>query len=182
MEHLLFEIEQPLIPILIEMEKAGIAVDAPYLQELSREITDRLQQVEIGLNYLAGRPINPNSARQLAPLLFDELKLPSGRRTKTGFSVDSEVLENIRDRDPIVERILEHRSLAKLEVDLRGRAAAAGQQAHRSRPHLVQPDGRGNWSSLRPTPTCRTFRSTRAGAAECGGPSSLTTAGVPSLR
>ncbi len=115
MEHLLFEIEQPLVPILIEMEKAGIAVDAPYLQELSREVTDRLQQVEIELNELAGRSINPNSARQLAPLLFDELKLPSGRRTKTGFSVDSEVLENIRDQHPIVERILEHRTLAKLK-------------------------------------------------------------------
>ena len=115
MERLLFEIEQPLVPILLEMEKAGIAVDAPYLQELSREITDRLQLVETELNELAGRPINPNSARQLAPLLFDELKLPSGRRTKTGFSVDSEVLENIRDQHPIVELILEHRTLAKLK-------------------------------------------------------------------
>ncbi|HEX3301716.1 MAG TPA: DNA polymerase I [Thermomicrobiales bacterium] len=115
MASLLFEIEQPLVPILVEMERAGIAVDAPYLNELSREVTTRLQQVEVELNELAGRSINPNSARQLAPLLFDELKLPSGRRTKTGFSVDSEVLENIRHQHPIVELILEHRTLAKLK-------------------------------------------------------------------
>ena len=115
MDDLLYEIEQPLVPVLAEMEKAGIAVDVPYLNELSAEITTRLHQVEAELNELAGRPINPNSARQLAPLLFDELKLPSGRRTKTGFSVDSEVLENIRHQHPIVDLILEHRTLAKLK-------------------------------------------------------------------
>lgn len=115
MESLLYEIEQPLVPVLVKMERVGIAVDVPYLTELSREITERLGQVEQELNDLAGRAINPNSARQLAPLLFEELGLPSGRRTKTGFSVDSEVLENIRDRHPIVDLILEHRTLAKLK-------------------------------------------------------------------
>src|SRR5215212_6045317 len=111
MDALLYEIEQPLIPVLAKMEEAGIAVDVPYLTELSQEITARLQQVEIELNEVAGRQINPNSARQLAPLLFEELGLPSGRRTKTGFSVDSEVLENLRHRHPI----LEYRTLAKLK-------------------------------------------------------------------
>ena len=115
MDDLLFTIEQPLIPVLADMEKAGIAIDVPYLGELSREITARLEQVEQELNDVAGRPINPNSARQLAPLLFEELGLPSGRRTKTGFSVDSEVLENIRHLHPIAELILEHRTLAKLK-------------------------------------------------------------------
>jgi DNA polymerase-1 len=115
MDQLLFEIEQPLVPILVGMEKAGIAVDVPYLLELSREITERLKHVEQELNDVAGREINPNSAKQLAPLLFEELGLPSGRRTKTGFSVDSEVLENIRNMHPIVDLILEHRTLAKLK-------------------------------------------------------------------
>ena len=115
MDNLLYQIEQPLVPILAAMEKAGIAIDVPYLNELSAEITARLDQVESELQEAAGRPINPNSAKQLAPLLFDELKLPSGRRTKTGFSVDSEVLENIRHRHPIVDLILEHRTLAKLK-------------------------------------------------------------------
>ena len=115
MEQLLYEIEQPLVDVLLDMEKTGIAVDVPYLTELSEEITTRLQQVEVELNEMAGRAINPNSARQLAPLLFDELGLKSGRKTKTGFSVDSEVLENIRHEHPIVDLILEHRSLAKLK-------------------------------------------------------------------
>ncbi len=115
MEKLLYEIEQPLVEVLLDMEKTGIAVDVPYLEELSEEITTRLHQVEIELNEMAGRAINPNSARQLAPLLFDELGLKSGRKTKTGFSVDSEVLENIRHEHPIVDLILEHRSLAKLK-------------------------------------------------------------------
>ena len=115
MERLLSEIEQPLVPILAEMERNGIAINVPYLHELSTEVTARLQEVETELQEVAGRPLNPNSARQLAPLLFDELKLPSGRRTKTGFSVDSEVLEKIRHLHPIVELILEHRTLAKLK-------------------------------------------------------------------
>jgi DNA polymerase-1 len=115
MDDLLYAIEQPLVPILAAMEAVGIAVDAPYLEQLSAEITARLDQVETELQELAGRPINPNSPRQLGPLLFDELKLPSGRKTKTGYSVDSEVLENIRHRHPIVGLILEHRTLAKLK-------------------------------------------------------------------
>ncbi|MGH2617634.1 MAG: DNA polymerase I, partial [Thermomicrobiales bacterium] len=115
MDELLYEIEQPLVPVLEEMERNGIAVDAPYLNELSREITTRLEQVQQEINEIAGRELNVNSARQLAPLLFEELGLPSGRRTKTGFSVDSEVLENIRNQHPIVDLILEYRTLAKLK-------------------------------------------------------------------
>jgi DNA polymerase I len=115
MDELLYTIEQPLVPILVDMERTGIAVDVPYLHQLSEEVTARLNEVEAELQEVAGRPLNPNSAKQLAPLLFDELKLPSGRRTKTGFSVDSEVLEKIRHLHPIVELILEHRTLGKLK-------------------------------------------------------------------
>jgi DNA polymerase-1 len=115
MDLLLYEVEQPLVPVLAEMERNGIAVDVPYLNELSAEITARLDQVQAEINEMAGRELNVNSARQLAPLLFEELGLPSGRRTKTGFSVDSEVLENLRHRHPIVDLILEHRTLAKLK-------------------------------------------------------------------
>ncbi len=115
MDSLLYEIEQPLVPVLAEMERNGVAVDVPYLHELSHEITTRLEQVQRELNEVAGRELNPNSSRQIAPLLFEELGLPSGRKTKTGFSVDSEVLENIRHQHPIVDLILEHRTLAKLK-------------------------------------------------------------------
>ena len=146
MESLLYGVEQPLVPILAEMEETGIAVDVPYLLELSREITARLEEVEAEMNELAGRPINPNSAKQLAPLLFDELGLPSGRRTKTGFSVDSEVLENIRRLHPIVDLILEHRTLAKLKstyVDaLPLQVSAATGRVHTSYNQTVAATGR----------------------------------------
>ena len=114
MDELLYEIEQPLVPVLIAMEKTGIAIDVPYLEELSHEITTRLHEVEAELQELAGRAINPNSARQLAPLLFEELKLPSGRKTKTGFSTDAASLEKLLGQHPIIEHLLAYREVEKL--------------------------------------------------------------------
>ncbi len=114
-EALFREIELPLVPVLVDMERAGIAIDVSYLQELSAEITQRFGELEASIHAMAGRELNIGSNKQLATLLFEELKLPSGRRTKTGYSVDSDVLENIRDRHPIVEAVLEYRSLGKLK-------------------------------------------------------------------
>jgi len=111
---LLDEIELPLVPVLVEMERTGIAVDVGYLETLSEEITGRLGELEREILALAGREMNINSNRQLATLLFEELKLQSGRRTKTGYSVDSDALETLRDKHPIVELILEYRTLGKL--------------------------------------------------------------------
>ena len=132
----------------MEMEKAGIAVDVPYLSELSHEITTRLQQVESELNEVAGREINPNSARQLAPLLFEELGLPSGTahqdRLFRRFRSAGEHPRPAPDRraDPGAP------DAGEAEVDLRRCPAAAGQLAHRARAHLVQPDGRRDRSPL----------------------------------
>lgn len=114
-EALFRDIELPLVPVLVGMERAGIAIDVPYLRELSAEITQRFGELEASIHAMAGRELNIGSNKQLATLLFDELKLPTGRRTKTGYSVDSDVLENIRDRHPIVEAVLEYRSLGKLK-------------------------------------------------------------------
>lgn len=112
---LFHEIEMPLVPVLVEMERTGIAVDADYLGALSTEITDRIGQLEEEIHGHAGRQLNINSTRQLAALLFDELKLQTGRRTKTGYSVDSDVLEAISSAHPIVPLILEYRTLGKLK-------------------------------------------------------------------
>jgi len=112
---LLHEIEIPLIPVLTEMEQAGIAIDAPYLDAFSAEIGERFSELEREIQELAGREINIGSNKQVASLLFEELKLPSGRRTKTGYSVDVDVLERIRDQHPIIGPILEYRTLAKLK-------------------------------------------------------------------
>ena len=114
-EALFHEIEMPLIPVLAEMERTGVAIDEEYLHHLSEEIRTRMGGLEREIHELARRPINIGSNKQLATLLFDEFKLTSGRKTKTGFSVDADVLEGIKGEHPIVEKILEFKSLTKLE-------------------------------------------------------------------
>ncbi len=112
---LLQTIELPLIPVLVRMERTGVAIDSDYLASFSNEIAERFAQIETEIYDQVGRVFNINSTKQIAGLLFDELKLPAGRKTKTGYSVDSDVLENLRDSHPIVGLILEHRSLGKLK-------------------------------------------------------------------
>jgi len=112
---ILRDLEQPLVPVLLRMEAAGIAVDVPYLKELSDEIGDRMGELEVEMTKAAGRPVNVGSPKQLGALLFDELGLPTGKKTRTGYSVDADVLEGLRDKHPIVPLILEHRGLAKLK-------------------------------------------------------------------
>jgi DNA polymerase-1 len=115
MEELLYGEELPLIPVLVDMERTGIAVDTDYLSEFSEELATRLAQLEKDIEGAAGRAVNIGSPKQLGDLLFVELGLPSGRRTKTGYSVDADELERLRDKHPIVAMILEHRSLTKLK-------------------------------------------------------------------
>ncbi|MGI8642931.1 MAG: DNA polymerase I, partial [Thermomicrobiales bacterium] len=112
---LLQEIELPLVPVLIAMEQAGIAIDTPFLNAFSTEVTTRLETIEEQIREVAGGRINIGSNKQIATLLFEQLGLKSGRRTKTGFSVDSDVLESLRAEHPVVELLLEHRTLAKLK-------------------------------------------------------------------
>lgn len=108
------EIEMPLIPVLAEMERTGVALDVDYLRELSAEIKNRMRELEIGMRDAIGREVNVNSNKQLAALLFEELKLPSGRKTKTGYSVDADVLESIKNEHAIIPLILEYKTLGKL--------------------------------------------------------------------
>jgi DNA polymerase I len=108
------EIEMPLIPVLQEMEQAGIAIDKDYLQELAVEIKTQMQALEQKVYEVAGREVNINSTRQLATLLFEDLKLPAGRKTATGYSVDQNVLEGLRASHEVVAWILDVRSLGKL--------------------------------------------------------------------
>ncbi|MDQ4099815.1 MAG: DNA polymerase I, partial [Chloroflexota bacterium] len=113
--NLLEEIELPLVPVLLAMEQAGVAIDTDMLAAFSKEITERIEQVTVEIYEHAGEPINIGSNRQLATLLFEKLRLTSGRRTKTGYSVDSDVLERLREEHPVVGLILEYRTLAKLK-------------------------------------------------------------------
>ncbi len=114
-QHPLFAtIEMPLVPVLIRMERTGVAIDSEFLDVLSEEIRTRLMQLENSIYEQAGQEFNINSTRRLATILFEELGLSSGRKTKTGYSVDQQVLENLRNDHPIIESILEFRTLGKL--------------------------------------------------------------------
>ena len=108
-------IELPLVNVLMHMERCGIAVNPDELTSFANELGKRILEIDTEVDTLAGRPVSIASNKQMSTLLFDELKLTPGRKTKTGYSVDSEVLENIRSEHEIVALILEHRSLAKLK-------------------------------------------------------------------
>lgn len=112
--HLLDELELPLVPILAGMERTGITVDADYLRELSGTLERRMDALARDIYELAKHAFNINSPVQLGTVLFDELGLPHGKKTKTGYSTASDVLEPLQWEHPIVKDILEYRQLAKL--------------------------------------------------------------------
>jgi DNA polymerase I len=112
---LLEEIELPLVPVLLGMELAGIAVNVEVLHEINKEITAQIDALEHTIFEQVGHEFNIGSTKQLATVLFEELGLPSGRKTKTGYSVGQEVLDALRGEHPVVDAILEQRSLKKLK-------------------------------------------------------------------
>ena len=109
------DLEMPLVPVLAEMELSGVSVDLPYLQQVSRELYEQLQRLDHEIADVAHGPINVNSPQQLARFLFEDLDLPGGRKTKSGYSTDANVLEGLRDQHPVVSKILEFRQLSKLK-------------------------------------------------------------------
>ncbi len=114
-EDLFYTIEMPLVYTLYDMELRGIMVNRKALKEYGEQLVDRIQELE-GLIYeLAGETFNINSPKQLGVILFEKLKLPFGKKTKTGYSTSAEVLEKLKVEDPIVNFILEYRQLTKLK-------------------------------------------------------------------
>ena len=109
------DLEMPLLPVLAEIELAGVAVDIAYLQTISRELYEQLQRLDQEIADVAHGPINVNSPQQLARFLFEDLNLPGGRKTKSGYSTDANVLEGLREMHPVVPKILEFRQLSKLK-------------------------------------------------------------------
>lgn len=109
------DVELPLLPVLVDMEARGILVDAEHLTRLGHEFGRRLVAIEAEVRGQVGRPISLSSPKQLAELLFEELKYPTGRKTKTGWSTDSEVLENLARTYPLARLALDHRVLSKLK-------------------------------------------------------------------
>ncbi len=116
LEELYRDVELPLVTVLAAMERAGIKIDVPYLQELSRELHERISKVEAGIYGSVGHEFNIGSPQQLANVLFDELKLPGAKRTSTGrSSTAADVLGSLRGAHEVIDLILEHRELTKLK-------------------------------------------------------------------
>ena len=109
------DMELPLSGVLAEMEVNGIRVDLDALAVLSRELYDRIAALETEVHDIAGHPFNIGSTQQLAAVLYDDLGLAAGRRTKTGRSTDADSLDSLREEHPIVDLILEWRQLTKLK-------------------------------------------------------------------
>ena len=109
------EVEMPLVEVLTAMEWAGIRIDSAFLGALSKEMEGKLATLEREIHELARGPFNIASPKQLGEVLFERLGLPKGRKTKTGWSTDVEVLSALAEQHPVAARILEHRSLAKLK-------------------------------------------------------------------
>jgi DNA polymerase-1 len=114
-DYLFHEVEMPLAAVLAGMEAEGVAIDGPYLRDMQEELQEQLTALEAEVGELAGYQFNLNAPQQLAKLLFEDLRLPVGKRTKTGYSTDADTLEGLRDKHPIVGLVLEHRQLSKLK-------------------------------------------------------------------
>ena len=122
------EVEIPLIPVLVQMQRNGVSLDTKILSEMSITLGGQLQEIQSAMFELVGHEFNLNSPKQLSEILFGELKLPPTRKTRSGFSTDAQSLDDLKglldrgksiDSDPrsyeILNRILEHRELSKLK-------------------------------------------------------------------
>lgn len=116
LESLFFEMEMPLIYVLAEMEATGVKLDTNALKQSSEVLSQQLSTLEESIYDLAGQSFNINSTKQVGEILFDKLKLDEkAKKTKTGgYSTSEEVLEKIRGKHPIVDKLLEYRGIKKL--------------------------------------------------------------------
>ncbi len=109
------QVELPLIPVLAYMEARGFAVDREELSRAGAALSTRIEELTAEIYELAGETFNINSPKQLGEILFDKLQLPFAKKTKTGYATGAEILEKLRPEHPIVDLILEYRSLTKLK-------------------------------------------------------------------
>ena len=115
MEKLFRELEMPLTYVLYDMEREGILVKPEELKAYGEALTGRIGELEKTIHDAAGENFNINSPKQLGEILFEKLKLPGGKKTKTGYSTAAEVLEKLAPEYPVVNDILEYRGLTKLK-------------------------------------------------------------------
>jgi DNA polymerase-1 len=115
LHQLFYDVEMPLVEVLTQMEWRGIRIDADFLGGLSQEMGGRLHALEKQIHELGQGPFNINSPKQLGEVLFETLGLPKGKKTKTGWSTNVEVLTALAEEHDIAAKILEYRSLSKLK-------------------------------------------------------------------
>lgn len=108
------EVDLPLVQVIGKMERSGVSIDAPWLKVVSKDFTADLAVIDAKIQKFTQGPINLNSPKQLAELLFNELKLPTQTKTKTGFSTDASVLEILAPMHEVPRLIVQHREIAKL--------------------------------------------------------------------
>ena len=108
-------IELPLLPVLMQMEIYGVALDGDFLRKLNETLGEQIGTLEKEIYDSVGHQFNINSTRQLGDILFGELKLPAGKKNKTGYSVSADVIESLRGKHPVVDHLLEYRQLTKLK-------------------------------------------------------------------
>ena len=111
------QVEMPLVPVIVAMERAGIKLDTAYLEDMAKKLRARLGELEATINAYLPEPININSTQQLSQALFEYLKLPTAglKKTKSGhYSTSARVLASLKGKHPIITHILEHRELRKL--------------------------------------------------------------------
>ena len=109
------DVELPLCPVLARMEQAGFLVDRKALYDFGERLTSSIEQLQQSIWALAGEPFNIQSPKQLGNVLFERLMLPAGKKTKTGWSTNAAVLDKLRGKHPIIEQILDYRTLTKLK-------------------------------------------------------------------
>jgi DNA polymerase-1 len=112
---LFIEVEMALVPVLVAMEKDGILLDTDLLCKMSLELGQQLLKLEKEIYSSVGHQFNINSPQQLGRVLFEDLRLPQSRKTKTGYSTEASVMEALRGVHPAIEFILEYRQLSKLK-------------------------------------------------------------------
>ena len=107
-------IDMPTVEVLSSMQWNGMYVDKEELENFGKELTEKLQTITAIIYEMAGEEFNINSTKQLGEILFEKMKLPVIKKTKSGYSTDVDVLEKLKKEDPIIEQILEYRQLMKL--------------------------------------------------------------------
>ena len=111
---LFYEIDMPTVEVLSNMQWNGMYVDEKELNEFGKELTDKLETLTKIIYEMAGEEFNINSTKQLGEILFEKMKLPVIKKTKSGYSTDVDVLEKLKKEHPIIEQILDYRQLMKL--------------------------------------------------------------------